>query len=291
VPSFQNSGRLVSGDLRAALVRCDGHDGTRAEAETVESERLWIVVSGRFAWRGRRGRAVADPATALLLTAGEPFEIRHPHGSGDVCLSVAGAVVGEAVGGVTAGPRPLSLAVFLRWSSLAARLRSAAPIEALEFEETVCATVDPAPPETPGAPGQRQRAVAEAIEYQLKLGADEVAPLSGLAASAGVSVFHACRVFRRVYGTSIHQRKKTLRLRHAIAHLLDTRWPLARIAAECGYASQAHMTNHFSSALGITPRALRESHRPRGASCADRVRNARSSIAETGLPRPGSHRR
>jgi AraC-like DNA-binding protein len=256
VPSFSTAGRLVTPSLRAKLVRCDGRDGARGESEHVDGEQVWIVVAGRFAWRDRRGRAVIDPATALLLAAGEPFEVRHP-GGGDVCLSLGGQIASELVHRHAPGSRPLRLEQFLRWSSLAARLRAGAAVDALELEEALCATArEPAASVAP--PSRRELAVAEAIDYELQLHAAEAPPLAGLAAAAGVSVFHACRVYRRVRGSSIHQRRKALRVRHALAYLRDTRWPLARVAAECGFASQAHMTHCFRRELGLTPRVARE---------------------------------
>lgn len=65
-------------------------------------------------------------------------------------------------------------------------------------------------------------------------------------------------MFARVRGTSIHQYRQSVRLRHALALILDTTWPLARIAAEAGYANQGHMCNHFRRVLRSQPSALRK---------------------------------
>lgn len=86
---------------------------------------------------------------------------------------------------------------------------------------------------------------------------DEPLRLEALAAEAGVSVFHACRVFRRVEGTSIHRRLTELRLRHALALVLDTSWSFGRIAAEAGFANQGHFGNAFRRRYGRTPGAVR----------------------------------
>jgi AraC-like DNA-binding protein len=268
MPSFHTAARLAAPGASLALVRCDGRDDPRPGDERVAGARVWVVVSGRFAWRDRRARTVADPATALLLRPDEPFEVRHPHGGGDVCLSVAGDLARRTVERVGHGPRPLGLAAFLGWSALAARLRAAratdgaAAPDPLAVEETLAALLDALLHAGPAAAAgssatRRDVAIADAIDHELRLRIDEPAPLADLAAAAGVSVFHACRAYRRARGATIHQRRTALRLRHAVALLLDTTWPLARVAAECGYATQSHMTNHVRRALATTPLAIR----------------------------------
>ncbi|MFP3648907.1 AraC family transcriptional regulator [Paraburkholderia sp. SIMBA_054] len=33
----------------------------------------------------------------------------------------------------------------------------------------------------------------------------------------------------------------------------DTDWPIARIAGDCGFTDQAHLTRRFRQAYGLTP--------------------------------------
>ena len=72
-----------------------------------------------------------------------------------------------------------------------------------------------------------------------------------------MSRFHACRVFRRATGVGLHERRRELRLRHALALLVGSARPIADIAAATGFASQSHLTNRFRERSGITPRAAR----------------------------------
>jgi AraC-like DNA-binding protein len=70
-------------------------------------------------------------------------------------------------------------------------------------------------------------------------------------------VFHTCRVFRATTGYTIHGFRRELRLRHALARILDGGGTLTTIAADTGFASQSHLTNLFRARFGITPAKAR----------------------------------
>src|SRR5262245_22645625 len=97
MPSFVTAGSFVTRHVDARLVGCNGVDAARPEAEASSRDAVWVVVSGRFSHRCRAGRVVLDPTTALLLRAGDAFEIRHPETGGDVCLAVSGDVTASVV--------------------------------------------------------------------------------------------------------------------------------------------------------------------------------------------------
>lgn len=82
-----------------------------------------------------------------------------------------------------------------------------------------------------------------------------------LAAHAGVSESHFRRIFQEAMGMTPH--RYVLRLRLERVHELLTRSSvsIARIAAQCGFNSQSHMTACFSSAYGITPARVRQQSR------------------------------
>ncbi len=75
-------------------------------------------------------------------------------------------------------------------------------------------------------------------------------------------MFHACRAFRRAMGTSIHRYQAELRMRHALALVLDTRRPLTDVAYEAGFANQGHFANAFRKRFGAAPSAVRQSGGP-----------------------------
>jgi AraC family transcriptional regulator len=60
-------------------------------------------------------------------------------------------------------------------------------------------------------------------------------------------------------GTSIHRYQAELRLRHALALVLDTRRPLTHVAYDAGFANQGHFGNAFRKRFGSAPSVVRRS--------------------------------
>lgn len=91
---------------------------------------------------------------------------------------------------------------------------------------------------------------------------DEPIELSDVAAAAGYSVFHFCRLFQALTGGTVmgYVRKRRLtKAANAIMTGDDTR--LIELAIDCGFESQAAFTRAFKTQFGITPGALRRSNR------------------------------
>lgn len=95
------------------------------------------------------------------------------------------------------------------------------------------------------------RSVKRAKEY-LETLPDENVSLDTLAREAGIGPFHLCRVFRRETGLSPHAYQIHVRMRLAKSLLMQG-IPIARVAAEAGFADQAHLTRHFKRMFGVTP--------------------------------------
>lgn len=76
--------------------------------------------------------------------------------------------------------------------------------------------------------------------------------LSTLAAQTGLSRFQALRAFKRHYGLPPHAYQLRVRVGLAQRSLREGRQP-ARVAAECGFVDQSHMTRHFKRLVGVTP--------------------------------------
>jgi len=255
MPRMHASVLFQAPDLQLARVTCDGHDGPRPREEGVDSERLVLALHGRFQFRDRRTRAVVSPGVGLRLRPDQPCEISHPHGGGDACLSVRGTWLRRWMEGDTAAV-PIAPAAYVRLQAMLARTRDGGPVDRLQVEEALGHVLAPA--ERPRATASpRERAIAEAIAHEASLHFDAGLSVEALARAAGVSVFHACRVFRRVMGTSIHRHVQEARLRHALALVLDTRMPLAEVALEAGFANQGHLGNAFQRRYGQTPGAAR----------------------------------
>jgi AraC family transcriptional regulator len=84
--------------------------------------------------------------------------------------------------------------------------------------------------------------------------------LSGLAQTLDTSVFHMCRAFRSVTGTTIHAYVSQLRLRSSLEPLTESDTALIDIALEHGFSSHSHFSATFRSALGMTPSRARAAH-------------------------------
>lgn len=241
--------------LTLTRVACDGVDAARPAEERVESARVIVPLAGRFLFRDRSARAVASPAVALFLPDEAAYEIAHPHGEGDVNVTLRGELAARLV---DAGPvaRRLPAAGYVQLQALLAALAESAP-ERLELEEELCLALAPEPV-TPERASPRDAERAAAIAHEVELRFDEALPLTDLAVRAEVSLFEACRLFRRARGTTIHAHRKQLRLRHALALLLETRMPLAEVAVTAGFANQGHFGNLFRAEFGVSPGRLRK---------------------------------
>ena len=99
--------------------------------------------------------------------------------------------------------------------------------------------------------GREHRAVQRAREYLETLPSENVS-LETLAQASGIGAFHLCRVFRQQTGLSPHAYQILVRARLAKALLLQG-LPIARVAADAGFADQAHLTRHFKRIFGVTP--------------------------------------
>jgi AraC-like DNA-binding protein len=107
------------------------------------------------------------------------------------------------------------------------------------------------PSRAPRAAGRERTAVRRSREH-LEAHAAENVTLGALAAVAGLSPFHLCRVFHETTGLTPHAYQTQVRVRRAKA-LLRAGLPPALAAREAGFYDQAHLTRHFKRLLGLTP--------------------------------------
>ena len=80
-----------------------------------------------------------------------------------------------------------------------------------------------------------------------------------MARAAGLSVSHFSKIFALCIGASPHQYLVRCRLRHAKKLLLtpEESLSLVDVAAEAGFADQAHFSRHFRRVYGVSPLAFR----------------------------------
>jgi AraC family transcriptional regulator len=95
------------------------------------------------------------------------------------------------------------------------------------------------------------------VKDRLHEGFREPLRMRDLAREAGVHPVHLARVFRRIEKRTPGEYQQGLQVRAACELLRDPEWPLAVIAAECGFADQSHFTRVFRRMAGTTPARLR----------------------------------
>jgi AraC family transcriptional regulator len=88
-------------------------------------------------------------------------------------------------------------------------------------------------------------------EFRLSLRVKDLANL------AGIHPVHLARVFRQFEHCTPGEYQRKLQVRAACGLLRDLQWPLAVIAAECGFADQSHFTRVFRRRIGTTPAHFR----------------------------------
>lgn len=276
--------RLVAAAEGLALSRviCDGDDGREAGRERFAEARIIVALRGSFAVDEGRRCTIIDPATVLFIAPHQEVCFRHPRGDGDVCLSIAGTLAAHLATHIR-GIRLLTPTGYLTLQRLASSPRSC-ETDVLRLEERIVdALAASLPPSTRGS--RRDRDIAVAIAHEISLRFDEQVSLSQLARTVGVSPYYATRVFRRVFGTSIHQHRLELRLRHGLALLVDTDFDLTRIALDVGFANHGHFTNYFRRRFGAPPSEARRS-------CAMFARNpSRVTAPSLCVPRDRDRRR
>lgn len=258
-------GRVASRRSASGLVLSEVRhgEGRSLPAHDHQAPGFYLMIAGDYReWIG--GRAVDyRPGAAFFHPAA--FRHRDTIGSAGCHLFVvelSGTLLQRVEPLLPAQPRVDSGGLV---AALAARLRDELladdPAAELVHDGLVCELVGAL-----SRCGRRDGAppwVAQADEA-LRAGLDRRWSLADLAAAAGVHPARLARGFRRVYGQSVGERLRRLRVEAARAAVARPGSDLAGVAHDCGFADQSHMTRAFRRAFGVTPGALRS----RRGSCA-----------------------
>ncbi|MGK5517904.1 helix-turn-helix domain-containing protein [Micromonospora sp. URMC 107] len=273
--------RRVLGDpagISISMVRC----GVEKRGWTAPTAALRHEVN--LGWSGayrRRinGRTTFSDATSLLLIRpGDEIQVSHPLGRDTfTCLLIEPAVLDEHRDGAcwlaTAGWDGTSdTALDLAHRMLITEFRRGLdPFEMAErlhdFLGRVLDFVN-ARAESPGADLRRvvnQRPATAAAHRRLADRAREVLmvrdftlTLDQVAREVGASPHHLSRVFQRVTGSSLTAYRNRLRVRAVLDTLAEADGrPLRAVAAEHGFADQAHLTRVLREHVGHPPAHLR----------------------------------
>ena len=227
---------------------------------------------------------VADSTKVTLYGPGEEFERRaiDPAGGQADWILFSTAIVEEVLVGLSARHRvpdeisfhrpyvDATAAVHLGHRYLHDAVRHGSQ-DLLYVEEaainllamTVAEPLGERPKRWPTACSRRHYDLVQETCAYLNRTSSQNQSLKSIARAVGTSVFHLCRVFRRITGRTIHRYRHELRLHDAVVALENSEQDLLTIALASGYSGHSHFTSAFRHAFGLTPSRFREQRRAR----------------------------
>lgn len=226
-----------------------------------------------------RAPFLGSPNLVTLYNEGQLYARRpaSPDGDRSDWFAVAPRVIEDALGTIGA-PRgvasrrlfvvphlPGDARMYLTQRQLVERLESGARPDPLQSEETILWMLETLLRRASGRDGPasetavttRRRRLADGAKALLSRWLGRRVELAELATELDCSVFHLCRVFRDIEGTTIHAYQSQLRLRIALERLVwNECQEITPLALDLGYCSHSHFTSAFRRAFGLTPSAF-----------------------------------
>ncbi len=244
-------------------VTCLGDHKGWSDLESPSSYRLVLARRGRFRRRSDGVLAEIDPTVAYLGVPGEEEHFSHPCG-GDVCTLIGlSGPLWRVLTADTARLRGSAVYVDAGLELAHRRLLADSARGDVDFAvaERLAALVSSLLRQLAGAASERAARsdrvlVAKAREA---IAADLAAsrallPLAGL---LQVSPYRLSRAFTRELGVSLTRYRNRVRVGKALDRLEGGEPSLAALAADLGFADQAHLCRTMGEHLGKTPTALR----------------------------------
>lgn len=253
-------------EFATTAVTCRGDHRDWSAAESHDSFRVVLVRRGRFRRKARGVCTDLDRTVAYLGVPDDEEHFAHPAG-GDVCTSIR---LTPALWRTLAGdsPRPTTRSVYVDAHLDLAHRRFLAAIRTADVDHAAAerllglvgrvvgqAVAGPTPAGVPtrGSDGALVAAARGAI------GADHpaAAGLFPLAELLGVSPYRLSRAFTRELGVSLTRYRNRVRVARALDRLEAGEGQLGILAADLGFADQAHLCRTMRDHLGHTPTAVR----------------------------------
>lgn len=253
--------------VEVTTVTCSAARATAAQAETNEAYALVIMRRGCFRRRINGLEALLDPTCAYVQRPGEEQIFSHPYDGGDVCtmITFAPEIVPEEA--LEADPALDRIPTTNAFDVLHRQLVAActAGIDASELLDATLALTNrlqraAAPTARRSrASFERQRRLADAAREILNV--EPATTIASLAHELGISPRQLSRLFPQHVGMTLSKYRNALRTRTALEAIAAGAPSLARLAAELGFADQAHLTRTVRRLTGQPPSAHR--HRAR----------------------------
>jgi AraC-like DNA-binding protein len=229
--------------------------------EPVTRPSIVLPVRGVFRLRVDGRETVVDPALTYLQVPGQEQQFAHPAG-GDLCTSIdVGDPTRPDLDALANRPVPVAPSVTVAHRLLLGRARAgAAPLEltdrAAALVGEVFAGFGAVPVDTgPARVLAVQRRLVEDARELLSCEPDLALP--ELARRLNTSPWRLSRLFHKLAGVPLHRYRTRLRVNAAIDRLAGGADSLAALAAELGFADQAHLTRVVRDSTGLPPGRLR----------------------------------
>jgi AraC-like DNA-binding protein len=218
-----------------------------------------------FDYRGAAQRSLAGQVVALHPDEAHDGRAGTPAGFGYRIVYVEPSHIAEALQALRgrSGPLPFVREVVSTNGRLARAIRRAfaAPLESLAVDGII---LDLAEGLLAGEAGGLRASLSRRIDVEavervrqlLDAERGRVVHSQELEAISGLSRYELARQFRQRFGTSPYRYLLMRRLEAARRQIHLDR-PLAEVAADAGFADQAHFTRVFKAALGLTPARYR----------------------------------
>jgi len=219
---------------------------------------LCYVTDGVIAERDSHGEVLYGPGTLHFHPPGHPHSVSNSQGGftsvSIIPLDETGRLESTLAPRVAAPPRSTLIAARCRSELHVSDSASDLALEGLAHELVASLTRTRTPRE------RRAPAWVLGVRDLLHERFCDSLPLAELAAHAGVHPVHLVRAFRQHAGVTPGGYQRRLRIESARHALATTRIPLATLALEAGFSSQAHFTRMFHQLVGVTPAAYRRAH-------------------------------
>jgi AraC-like DNA-binding protein len=256
---------VETGEFGLERVECRCRRTGWSRPETAGGYGIVFVRRGCFHRRLNGTEFFVDPTVAYFERPDDEQQISHPAG-GDACtvLYLTEAMVACLWGGELGLPDdtvPTDPAIDLLHRQLLARAGRSAATDVAEAVIAIATGVLARSSSRRVASGRpttalaRRRVVADAREALVQ------APALGvieLARRVSVSPHHLSRVFKAETGETISTYRNRLRVRLALQRLSEGEPCLARLAADLGFADQAHLARVVRREHRMPPSRLRE---------------------------------